>query len=141
MFEEIKKEISALVPDSKTLRNFAYTMFAVLLFIALLMGYKGNDHWTWPFLLAAIFILFGIVAPMQLKIIYQLWMGLAVIMGYFVSRIILSLLYYGTFLPIGLILKIFKKDLLGKEIDKSSASYWIKREQKVFNKSQHEKLF
>lgn len=48
-------------------------------------------------------------------------------MGKINSKIIIFILFYFIFLPIGLVFKILKKDLLKKKLDKSSNSYFIDR--------------
>ncbi|MEQ1723953.1 MAG: hypothetical protein ABL930_12315, partial [Pseudobdellovibrio sp.] len=45
-----------------------------------------------------------------------------------VSPIILFVLFFLVFLPIGLLLKIFRKDILSLKINKEQQSYWIKSE-------------
>jgi len=44
-----------------------------------------------------------------------------------VVSIILTLVYFFIFFPIGLILKVFKMDLLKIKMDKTVFSYWQKK--------------
>ena len=54
-------------------------------------------------------------------------MALAVVLGFFMSRLILVLLFYAIVTPIGLVMKLLGKDLLDERIDKNKTSYWLKR--------------
>ena len=54
----------------------------------------------------------------------KILLGLGNILGWINSRILLSLLYYGVMTPIGLCLKVFKKDSLKTAIDPKASSYW-----------------
>jgi hypothetical protein len=68
-------------------------------------------------------------------------MGLAVVLGYFMSRIILSLVFYLVVTPIGLLLKISGKDILNQKWNTKADSYWRKRDTKPADKKQYEKLY
>jgi hypothetical protein len=43
--------------------------------------------------------------------------------------------------PLGLILRWTGKDLLDEKIDRSAVSYWIKREQRPFDRKRLERMF
>jgi hypothetical protein len=68
-------------------------------------------------------------------------MGLAVIMGHMMSRIILSLMFFLIFTPVGLFLRVFRKDILKEKIDVNADSYWIKRENKPYNPKRAEQQY
>ena len=54
-------------------------------------------------------------------------MGFAVVAGFFMSRVVLSVLFYLVITPISLAMRVFGKDILDQRIDRSAASYWHKR--------------
>lgn len=62
-----------------------------------------------------------------IKQIYTLWMAFAKILGKINTFIILSIIYVVLISPIGLILRIFKKDILNLKFNPKSESYWQKR--------------
>jgi hypothetical protein len=68
-------------------------------------------------------------------------MTLAVILGWFMSRVILFILYYVIITPIGIFLKLIGKDFLKLKIDKSSKSYWETREKKIAEQIDYERQF
>jgi hypothetical protein len=76
-----------------------------------------------------------------LRGVFRVWMGVAVVLGYFMSRIILSLLFYLVVTPIGLAMKLMGKDVLNEKWDRKAESYWIKRDKKTFDKKRYEKLY
>ena len=79
------------------------------------------------------FLFFGLVFPLILKPIYILWMSFAVVMGFIVSHIILSLIFGLVFTPAGLLIRLLRKDPLDEKINPQAESYWIKRERKPFD--------
>lgn len=128
MIKEIKKEISRLEVDRKTLRNFGLLFFGVFGIWAGIMYWKTNPYWPWPVMASIGFCLIGVFFPMSLRRPYRLWMSLAFVMGWFMTRLILSTLFFVVMTPMAVILRFLKKDLLGETIHKDARSYWNKYE-------------
>lgn len=76
-----------------------------------------------------------------LKPLYALWMKFALVLSWINTRIILFLMFYLIFTPLGLILKLLGKDLLDIKINKSAKSYWRKKEKNEFGLSSYERQF
>ena len=55
-------------------------------------------------------------------------MSLGIVLGFFISHIVMFIIYYLAFVTTGLILKLFRKDILDIKIDKNLKSYWKKRQ-------------
>lgn len=72
-------------------------------------------------------IVSGLVFPAVLKPFQKVWMAFAAVMGFMMSRIILTVLFFGVLTPIALVMKVSGKDLLGERIVKSQPSYWHER--------------
>jgi hypothetical protein len=141
MLLDIISEIRAIKSDNKAIRNFGITFLFVLSAIGGLLLFKGrNVGYVWIGL-GGLFFLLGLWVPLALRGVYQVWMGLAVVLGYFMSRIILSLVFYLVVTPIGLLLKISGKDILNQKWDTKADSYWRKRDTKPADKKQYEKLY
>lgn len=124
MFEEIRSEVKKLKTDTKELRKFAIVMasaFGILSIIA-----KIRDAGSFPYLLgiAVVFLAIGLIAPAALKQVYRGWMTFAFVLGYLMTRVILTLLFFLVFLPIGLIIRLTQKDLLDEQFDSNAATYW-----------------
>jgi hypothetical protein len=122
-------------------RKFGYLFAAVLSIIALYSVYRGTSQWPWFLAAAAIFLLAGLVAYPVLRPVYIGWMKFAFVLGWINTRILLGLMFFLVFTPIGLILRLTGKDLLDQKIDRSAKSYWVKRERKEFDPKQYERLF
>ncbi|MDP3832044.1 MAG: SxtJ family membrane protein, partial [Ignavibacteriaceae bacterium] len=86
-------------------------------------------------------IVSGLIFPILLKPLNFIWMSFAVVLGFFMTRIILGILFYIIITPIGLIAKLFGKDFIDKRISKEKVSYWNYREQKEFSKEIYERQF
>ena len=66
-----------------------------------------------------------------LKPVYDIWMKFAAVLAWVNTRIILIVMFYLVFTPIGLIMKLFGSDQLGLRMEKEKESYWIKKDGKV----------
>ena len=103
LFEEIKN----IKSDKRDLRNFGLVIGAALLIIGGLLFWKEKDTYSYFFVIAGVFAACGLVAPKVLKPLQIVWMTLAVIMGFFMTRLILSVLFYIVFTLIGGIPRLF----------------------------------
>ncbi|MBN1522829.1 MAG: hypothetical protein JW928_09900 [Candidatus Aureabacteria bacterium] len=126
MLTDIQAEYKSLQTDKKTIRNFGIVFFVALSLLALWLFFKGKES-AWGFLMAGgIFLFFGIFYYPVLIPLYKLWMLLGIILGWFVSRLVLIFLFYFVFTPISLILKLIRKDILDEKMEKEKSSYWKK---------------
>ena len=80
---------------------------------------------------AFIFFMLGIFFPKTLFLPNKLWFKFGMILGAVIAPIVMSLVYFFTVFPIGIIMRLFGKDLLSLKINKSKKSYWIKRKEPV----------
>ena len=91
--------------------------------------------------LSFIFFILAFTMPVLLKPIYILWMRLAFILGWINTRLILFIIFYFIFMPIGLGMRLFKVDLLDRKIDKHKESYWKRKEKGDFQPLNYERQF
>ena len=116
--------------DRKALRKFGLTMGAAFMVIALLVFFR-HKHTVLPTLgICTFFFLAALSAPGCLRPIYKIWMGLGAILGWVNTRLILTVVFYLIFMPIGLVMRLFGVDLLERRIDKQRTSYWKKKNAK-----------
>jgi len=134
------EEIKNIKSEKKDLRNFGLTIGIALGLLSGLLWWKGKDTYTILLIISVAFILFGLILPSILQPLQKVWMTLAVVMGFFMTRVILSILFYVVFTSIGGISRLFGKQFLDLEMDKSKQSYWIRRVRSS-DKSTYEKQF
>tara|TARA_Y100000739_G_C20351946_1_gene348178 strand:+ start:119 stop:532 length:414 start_codon:yes stop_codon:yes gene_type:complete len=137
MFEEIKK----IKTSKKDIRNFGITIGTVLLIIAGLLFYKEKDSFQIFIYLSGSFSGLGIIFPVLLRPIYISWMIFSIVLGWFMTRLILSLIFYLVITPIGLILKIIGKDLLELKKQEVNESFWNLRNSEFQQNQNYEKQF
>ena len=136
-----KEEIKNIKEDKTTLRKFGLTIGTVLLLVGIVLYLTGKSSSVVFGGVGVLLILFGLILPNILKPLNKIWMTLAVILGWFMSRLILFILFYIVITPIGFFLRIAGKDFLNLRTDKNSDSYWEKREKTVNEKIDYERQF
>ena len=134
-------EIKNIKSGKPELRKFGITLSIVFGLLSGLFLWREKPHSFFLFILSAFFLFFGLVLPTLLKPVHKIWMGLALVLGSIMTRVILSVLFYLVITPLGLISKLSGKDFLVLKFDRSAASYWIQREKVKFEKANYEKQF
>lgn len=137
----ITEEIKNIKSGKKDLRTFGITMAIALGVLGLLFLWRGRSFYPYLFILSAAFLILGVVAPIILKPVQKAWMTFAIIMGWFMTRLILSILFYLVFTLMALVARLFAKRFLDLKIDRSSTSYWKYREPRELIKQDYERQF
>jgi hypothetical protein len=123
----IKDEIKNIKQSRKDLRKFGLTIGIVLLLIASFLIWKQKPSQYYFLAIGGVLILSGLLFPTFLRPLNKAWMILSILLGWLMTRVILSILFYLVITPISIIARIFGKEFLDLKIDKSRASYWEKR--------------
>jgi len=138
----IIEEIKNIKSGKKELRKFGIIMGTVIGVIGGLLFWREKDYYIYFLGVAAAFFLFSFTITFILKPIHKFWMGLAVLMSWGMTRVILSILFYLGITPISFLARLFGKDFLGLKFNKNNTnSYWIPKERKKFERDSYEKQF
>ncbi len=138
----IIEEIKNIKSGRRELRKFGITMGIALAILGGFSWWREKDYYFYFLGLSTAFFFFGLVITFLLKPIHKFWMALAVLMSWFMTRVILSVLFYLGITPIGFLAKLFGKDFLGLKFDKNNGnSYWIPKERRKLERSDYESQF
>ena len=127
----MKEEIKNISSTKKDIRKFSYLVGGILVIISLFLLWKGSTSFTLILGIGAGLIIIGMIFPIILKPIYIAWMIFAVILGWIMTRVILTILFYLIVTPIALIAKIFRKRFLDLSFRTEADSYWNYRGEAV----------
>lgn len=116
-------------------------MGVVFLVIALLVLLKSKHAISALIIVSVFFFITGFFAPALLKPVYIFWMSLAFVLGWLNSRLILFIMFYLIFAPVGLLMRLFAIDPLDKKIQKEKTSYWKTKEKKDTAACDYERQF
>ena len=135
------EEIKHIKESKKDLRKFGLTVGIVLLMISVILFMLDKSSYVYFGIIGGVLVLAGILFPAVLKPANKVWMTLALILGWFMSRVILTILFYLVLTPIGFIAKIFGKRFLSLKIDAEKKSYWETREVGSPNITEYDRQF
>lgn len=133
MFSEIKNVVASA--NKVEIRKFGITIGIFFLLVAAFLFWKEKSYAEYLLYFGAVIFILGITFTIVLKPLYILWMSFAMIMGYFMTRVILTLLFGLVFTPIGLTIRLIRSDPLKEKYDREAKSYWIIREKATDPKS------
>ena len=112
------------------------TTFGILFFIFFLIAglYPLKSDGVirvWSVVLALVFLIITIIRPNLFTFLNRLWIKFGFLLGKIISPIIMGLVFFFVVTPIGIFIRILKKDVIG--LKRKTTSYWINRENKVQN--------
>jgi len=123
--EEIKSIIKK--GNNTEYRKFGVTIGSFLILISIILFYFHKNGFIYLLSIGVVLLTVAFIEPNFLKWLYNLWMSFAVILSSLMTRLILILLFFLLFIPMGLFIRIIKKDLLDEKYSGKVHTYWIKR--------------
>ncbi len=105
-------------------RSFGVVFFIVFLLIALYPLLKDNDLRIWSLVISFIFLILGLINSKILTPLNRLWFKFGLLLGKFISPLIMGIIFFIVVTPIGIIMRLLKKDLLNLKYNKKE-TYWI----------------
>lgn len=130
MFRAVLAEIGHLwsqTPEGKAIRGFLLVLTLIPLGLA---GFRIWWHDGLIDLLDKILIAVALVVMISrlylpvIHVEYKAWMSLALVLGFLMSSLILSLIFYLVITPVGLVMRWTGHDPLIKSFRKGESSYW-----------------
>lgn len=137
----LKEELKHIDNSDAAVKKTGITVGVVLILISLLLWYLGKTSFIYFSMAGGLFVILAFVAIPVLRPFHKLWMMLALAMGFVMSRVILTILFYLVLTPIGLIAKVVGKKFMPLGFDKSVSTYWEKRENPVKQQIDYERQF
>jgi len=137
IIEEIKK----IKSNKKEWRKFGLTVGFVLGLLGLFLAWRGNNLYPYFLAVSGALVVFGLVIPKILNPIHKIWMTFAFFLGWIMSYVLLTIIFFLLVTPLGLLARLMGKDFLDRKFRKNETSYWILKEQGLSQKSSYEKQF
>jgi len=134
------EDINNIKINNNYLRKFGIFTGLILIIITGLFFWKEDIYQILIFL-SALLIILGFVAPNILRPVYWVWVIFGIILGWFVTRILLSIIFYLILTPIGLISRMFGKQFLMLKNSEKKKSYWNMKDPQSLEYKNYEKQF
>tara|TARA_B100001093_G_scaffold408009_1_gene396757 strand:- start:612 stop:995 length:384 start_codon:yes stop_codon:yes gene_type:complete len=107
-------------------RSFGIVFFIVFLLIALYPLTYGGEIRIWSVITSLIFLVSGLLNSKILTPLNKLWFKFGILLGKIISPVIMGIIFFLVVTPIGLIMRLLRKDVLNLRYNKNK-SYWIEK--------------
>ena len=109
--------------------TFGILFFILFLVIGLYPLKSDGVIKIWSIFLSLVFLIITFIKPNLFTFLNKLWIKFGILLGKIISPIIMGLVFFFVVSPIGILIKILKKDVMG--LKRGASSYWITRKDKV----------
>ena len=109
--------------------TFGILFFIFFLIIGLFPLVSVGVIRIWSVVLSLIFLIITIIRPNLFTFLNRSWIQFGIFLGKVISPIVMGLVFFFVVTPIGLLVRILKKDVMG--LKRGASSYWINREDKL----------
>lgn len=125
--------------EIKQLRSFGLMVGGIFVLIGLWPALlRGEDPRLWLLIFAGFLMIPALLFPRILKPAYRIWMATGQILGWVNTRIILGVVFYGLFLPTGLIMRLLGKDSMRLKLEEDTDSYRVVRQARPNSHMKHQ---
>jgi len=87
----------------------------------------GESIRLWALIPGCLLVVMGRLLPGYLGPIYKAWMAIGHVLGWINTRIILGVIYYALFTPLGLAMRVWRKDSMRRQYDETTNTYRVLR--------------
>ena len=108
---------------------FGILFFVFFLIIGLYPLKSDGIIRVWSIIFSLVFLIITIIKPELFTFLNKSWIKFGILLGKIISPIVMGLVFFCVVTPIGLLLRILKKDVMG--LKRGASSYWINREDKL----------
>jgi hypothetical protein len=84
---------------------------------------------VWSVILSLVLLIITITQPNLFTFFNKFWIKFGILLGKIISPIVMGLVFFFVVTPIGILVRILKKDVMG--LKRGASSYWINRENKI----------
>ena len=109
--------------------TFGILFFVFFLIIGLYPLKSDGAIRIWSVLFSLVFLIITIIRPNLFTLLNKLWIKFGILLGRIISPIVMGLVFFFVVTPMGVLVRILKKDVMG--LKRGASSYWINREYKV----------
>tara|TARA_B110000971_G_C19982850_1_gene488172 strand:- start:276 stop:665 length:390 start_codon:yes stop_codon:yes gene_type:complete len=110
--------------------TFGMLFFILFLVFGLHPIISNGTIRIWSIIASLVFLIITIIKPNLFSFLNKLWIKFGILLGKIISPIVMGLVFFFVVTPIGIFVKILKKDIMSLKKEKTS-SYWIDREDKL----------
>ena len=109
-----------------TNKSFGLVFFVFFFIVSVFPLLNGENIRVWSLIISIIFLILGILNSKILTPLNQVWFKFGVLLGRFVSPVVMGVVFFMVVTPTSLIMKVLQKNLLNLKKG-NKKTYWIER--------------
>lgn len=109
-------------------RSFGWLFTAVFSLVAAYSLWREGTAHAWLLGVAAVTAMVTMIAPQWLAPLNRAWMKLGELLHRVVSPLVLGVIFYGVFTPVGLAMRMAGRDVLKRRFEAAARTYWVERD-------------
>ena len=109
-----------------TNKSFGIVFFLFFLIVSLFPLFKNENIRVWSLIIAIIFLILGLLNSKFLTPLNKIWFKFGILLGNFVSPIIMGIVFFVIVTPTSIIMRVLGKNLLNLKKD-NKKTYWVER--------------
>ena len=108
-------------------RSFGIVFFFVFLIIAFYPLLNEKPINALPLGISIVFLILGLFNSKILNPLNVIWFKFGLLLGRIISPLVMGIIFFLVVTPIGVIMRVFGKDILSLKYNKKNKSYWIEK--------------
>ena len=109
-----------------TNKSFGIVFFVFFLIVSIFPLLNNGDIRVWSLIISLIFLILGILNSKILTPLNQIWFKFGILLGRFVSPVVMGIIFFAIVTPTSLIMRVLQKNLLNLKKG-NKKTYWIER--------------
>ena len=117
-------------------KSFGIVFFLFFLIVSIFPLFKDGNIRIWSLIIALFFLILGLLNSKILTPLNKIWFKFGILLGSFISPIVMGIVFFVIVTPTALIMKVLGKNLLNLKRD-NKKTYWIE-ESKIKSKMKNQ---
>ena len=107
-------------------KSFGIVFFIFFLILSIYPLFKDGNFRIWTLILSIVFLILGLLNSSILSPLNKIWFKFGILLGNFISPIVMGVIFFTVVTPTSIIMKILNKDLLNLKKN-DNETYWVKK--------------
>ena len=107
-------------------RSFGIVFFIVFFLIGIYPILSDDQVRIWSLIISVVFLILGLLNSRILSPLNKIWFKFGILLGKIISPLVMGLIFFIVVTPIGILMRLFNKDLLNLKFNKNK-TYWTEK--------------
>jgi len=109
-------------------RSFGWLFTVFFTLAGVYSLWREGTAYPWMFALAGVTAAVTMVRPRWLAPLKRAWLQFGELLHRLVSPLVLGVIFYGVFTPVGLVMRAAGRDIMKRRFEPRTSTYWVERD-------------